>query len=102
MILTTLAQLTGVVFVRQTGKGLAERPPFSLSDLKDSIPAHCWQKDTARSLLFLARDVAVVVGLAAGAYTINQWYVHHPLGSTLEEFFSGLISFRHQDPLLRA
>lgn len=62
-------------FVDLTGKGLAEKPPFSLSDIKNAIPTNCWQKNTARSLLFLARDVAIVLGLAAGAYTLDQWWV---------------------------
>lgn len=57
----------------QTGKGLAERPPFTLADIKNAIPAHCWKKDAWRSMMYLARDVAVVVGMAAAAYSINSW-----------------------------
>ena len=57
----------------QTGKGLAAPPPFTLADIRNAIPAHCWQKDTWRSFSYLARDVAVVFGLAAGAYTLNSW-----------------------------
>ena len=57
----------------QTGKGLAERPPFTLADIKNAIPAHCWKKNAWRSMAFLARDVAVVVGMAAAAHAINTW-----------------------------
>ena len=57
----------------QTGKGLAERPPFSLADMRNAIPEHCWQKDTWRSFGYLARDVAVVFGLAAAAYAMDSW-----------------------------
>jgi Domain of unknown function (DUF3474) len=60
-------------FCAQTGKGLAEKPPFGLADIRNAIPAKCWQKDATRSMLFLARDVAVVFGLAAGAYAVDQW-----------------------------
>jgi hypothetical protein len=70
-------KISELVFVMavQTGKGLAEAPPFTLADIKNAIPADCFKKDTWRSMAYLARDVAVVVGLAAGAYTLNQWYV---------------------------
>ena len=57
----------------QTGKGLAAPPPFTLADIKAAIPAHCLVKDTWRSMAYLARDVAVVFGLAAGAYAVNSW-----------------------------
>ncbi len=57
----------------QTGKGLAQRPPFTLADIKNAIPAHCWKKDAWRSMAYLARDVAIVVGMAAAAYSINSW-----------------------------
>ena len=52
---------------------LSAAPPFTLADLKNAIPAHCYQKNTARSLTFLARDVAIVFGLAAAAYAANTW-----------------------------
>ena len=57
----------------QTGKGLAAPPPFTLADIKAAIPAHCFVKDAWRSMAYLARDVAVVFGLAAGAYAVNSW-----------------------------
>ncbi|KAK9821935.1 hypothetical protein WJX81_004592 [Elliptochloris bilobata] len=59
--------------VDESGKGLAAPPPFTLSDIKAAIPAHCFVKDTWRSMAYLARDVAVVFGLAAGAYAVNSW-----------------------------
>jgi len=52
---------------------LSAAPPFTLADLKNAIPAHCYQKNSARSLTFLARDVAIVFGLAAAAYAANTW-----------------------------
>eukprot|EP00850_Spirogloea_muscicola_P013877 SM000096S24906 [mRNA] locus=s96:397172:400033:- [translate_table: standard] len=45
----------------------AAPPPFSLADIRAAIPKHCWQKDARRSALYLARDVAIVAGLAAAA-----------------------------------
>jgi omega-3 fatty acid desaturase (delta-15 desaturase) len=52
---------------------LSAPPPFTLQDLRNAIPAHCWEKNTARSMAFLALDVAIVAGLAVGAYTLNAW-----------------------------
>lgn len=52
---------------------LAAPPPFTLQDLRNAIPAHCWKKDTARSMAHLALDVAIVVGIAVGAYAVNSW-----------------------------
>ena len=69
----TCYQQIYVFSLLQTGKGLAERPPFTLADIKNAIPAHCWKKDAWRSMSYLARDVAIVVGMAAAAYSINSW-----------------------------
>jgi omega-3 fatty acid desaturase (delta-15 desaturase) len=50
-------------------------PPFTLADIRAAVPEHCWKRDTVRSFAYLARDVAVVIGLAAAAAAINSWYV---------------------------
>jgi omega-3 fatty acid desaturase (delta-15 desaturase) len=52
---------------------LSAPPPFTLQDLRNAIPAHCWEKKPARSMAYLALDVAIVAGLAAGAYALNAW-----------------------------
>lgn len=52
---------------------LSAPPPFSLSDIRNAIPAHCWNKNAWKSMAYLALDVAVVAGLAVAAYTVNQW-----------------------------
>lgn len=54
---------------------LSAPPPFSLQDLRNAIPAHCWEKNTLKSMAYLALDVLIVAGLAVAAYTINQWCV---------------------------
>nr|QWW89555.1 Omega3 fatty acid desaturase [Chromochloris zofingiensis] len=53
---------------------LSAPPPFSLSDIRNAIPAHCWNKNAWKSMAYLALDVAVVAGLAVAAYTVNQWW----------------------------
>jgi omega-3 fatty acid desaturase (delta-15 desaturase) len=52
---------------------LSAAPPFSLADLRNAIPAHCWEKNTFKSMAHLALDVGIVFGLAAAALAVNQW-----------------------------
>ncbi|KAG2448543.1 hypothetical protein HYH02_006434 [Chlamydomonas schloesseri] len=54
---------------------LSAPPPFTLQDLRNAIPAHCWEKNTFRSMAHLALDVGIVFGLAAVAFTVNQWWM---------------------------
>ncbi|KAI3436018.1 hypothetical protein D9Q98_002075 [Chlorella vulgaris] len=54
------------------GKRLANAPPFTLQDMRDAIPAECFEKDTFRSAAHLALDVGIVAALAIGAYTIGN------------------------------
>jgi omega-3 fatty acid desaturase (delta-15 desaturase) len=51
----------------------ARKPPFTLSDIRAAIPKHCWEKNTWKSLSYVARDVALVFALAAGAAAVNSW-----------------------------
>ncbi|XP_072982329.1 omega-3 fatty acid desaturase, chloroplastic-like [Typha latifolia] len=50
-------------------------PPFGLAEIRAAIPKHCWVKNPWKSMSFVVRDVAVVVGLAAAAAYINSWIV---------------------------
>jgi omega-3 fatty acid desaturase (delta-15 desaturase) len=50
-------------------------PPFTLADIRAAIPKHCWEKNVWKSMSFVARDVAIVFGLAAGAAYLNNWFV---------------------------
>eukprot|EP00798_Chlamydomonas_sp_ICE-L_P012740 gene12740-15987_t len=51
------------------------KPQFTMSDLKASIPAHLWEKDTAKSLGFLLRDTIAFATLSTGAVALNAWYL---------------------------
>ena len=53
---------------------LSAAPPFTLADLKNAIPSHLFKRKPGKSMSFLFRDVAVVLGLAVAAYTVNTWY----------------------------
>ncbi|CAH1445898.1 unnamed protein product [Lactuca virosa] len=50
-------------------------PPFNLADIRAAIPKHCWVKDPWRSMSYVIRDVACVLGLAAAAAYLNNWLV---------------------------
>ncbi|XP_020108581.1 omega-3 fatty acid desaturase, chloroplastic [Ananas comosus] len=50
-------------------------PPFGLAEIRAAIPKRCWVKDPWRSMSYVVRDVAVVIGLAAAAAYINSWIV---------------------------
>ncbi|KAJ0233774.1 Temperature-sensitive sn-2 acyl-lipid omega-3 desaturase [Hirschfeldia incana] len=48
-------------------------PPFNLADIRAAIPKHCWVKNPWRSMSYVVRDVAIVLGLAAVAAYFNSW-----------------------------
>jgi omega-3 fatty acid desaturase (delta-15 desaturase) len=52
---------------------LSAPPPFTLADLRNAIPAHCWEKNTFKSMAYMFLDVGIVAGLAVAAYTLNAW-----------------------------
>lgn len=56
----------------QGGRRLANPPPFSLQDLRDAIPAECFEKDTFRSFGALSA--------ALHALHIPAIHTHSPAG----------------------
>lgn len=61
-------------FALQDGSyDLSAPPPFGLTDIREAIPKHCWEKNAGRSMAYLALDVGIVAALAFGAYTLNAW-----------------------------
>ncbi|GBF95171.1 hypothetical protein Rsub_07884 [Raphidocelis subcapitata] len=54
---------------------LSAPPPFTLAELRAAIPAHCWVKSPARSLLHAAADLAICGALAWLAAAANSWVV---------------------------
>lgn len=47
--------------------------PFTLKDLKDAIPEHCFQPSAWRSLSYFFLDIGIIAGLYAIAYSLNSW-----------------------------
>eukprot|EP00882_Tetradesmus_deserticola_P004762 GHRQ01005018.1.p1 GENE.GHRQ01005018.1~~GHRQ01005018.1.p1 ORF type:complete len:436 (+),score=149.88 GHRQ01005018.1:49-1308(+) len=64
----------GFVLKEDGSYDLSAPPPFGLSDIREAIPKQCWQKNGLKSMAYLAADVAIVAGLAAGAFALNQWW----------------------------
>eukprot|EP00475_Leptophrys_vorax_P022756 TRINITY_DN3097_c0_g1_i3.p1 TRINITY_DN3097_c0_g1~~TRINITY_DN3097_c0_g1_i3.p1 ORF type:complete len:427 (+),score=6.85 TRINITY_DN3097_c0_g1_i3:84-1364(+) len=60
-------------------------PPFSMSDVRNAVPKHCWVKDPVRSLAYCAVDWAIVGSLAWLAYAADSWAIW-----PLYWFFQGL------------
>ncbi|CAM9841939.1 unnamed protein product [Chrysoparadoxa australica] len=54
---------------------LGAEPPFSLGDIRAAIPNSCFEKNTRRSMGFLAKDVGIVAALAAIAIKLNNPFV---------------------------
>lgn len=46
---------------------------LSLSDIKATIPSHLFERDTARGLRYLARDIVQAIVLAAAIYNIDVY-----------------------------
>lgn len=44
------------------------RPQFTLTELRNAIPAHCFERSTVKSFGYLTVDIAVIVSLICGAY----------------------------------
>ena len=54
-----------------------EKPPFSLKQLRDSIPEHCFERSLIKSLFYTLHNVAICTLLFYGA----TWIEHLPLPS---------------------
>lgn len=54
-------------------------PDFSIKDIRDAIPAHCYQRSGARGLGYVARDVAT---LASVFYIFHKFVTAENISST--------------------
>jgi acyl-lipid omega-3 desaturase len=56
-------------------KGLErERLPFTIHDVKNAIPKHCFESSVWRSMAYFFMDWGIVAGLVFAAATINAWW----------------------------
>ncbi|KAI8060554.1 delta-12 fatty acid desaturase [Gongronella butleri] len=49
-----------------------EIPEFTIKEIRDAIPAHCFRRDTFRSFTYVIHDLALIAALAYGATFIDQ------------------------------
>ena len=47
--------------------------PFTLKDIRDAIPEHCFEPSAGRSLSYFFLDLGMITGLYALAYSLNSW-----------------------------
>ena len=48
--------------------------PFTLKDVREAIPEHCFESSVWRSLSYFFLDIGIIAGLYALAYSINSWF----------------------------
>ncbi len=48
--------------------------PFTLQDLKNAIPAYCFEPSISKSLFYFFLDISIIAGLYAIAYTLDSWW----------------------------
>lgn len=48
-------------------------PNFTMKDLLDAIPAHCFHRSAIRSSLYIVQDVVAIAALVYGAYHIDSF-----------------------------
>lgn len=49
-----------------------ELPEFTIKEIRDAIPAHCFRRDTFRSFTYVIHDFAFIAALAYAASYIDQ------------------------------
>ncbi|KAJ2083931.1 hypothetical protein H4R24_000461 [Coemansia sp. RSA 988] len=49
-----------------------EPPTFTIKELRDSVPKHCFQRDTLRSFSYVVYDLCAIAMLAFGAWHIQM------------------------------
>lgn len=60
------------VALEHRGRVPATKPPFTLADIRRAVPAHCFQKSTARSLAYLLTDLLICAALWGAATWIDH------------------------------
>ncbi|KAJ0987667.1 hypothetical protein J5N97_006023 [Dioscorea zingiberensis] len=51
----------------------AKPPPFRLSEIREAIPKHCWEKNVWKSMSYVLRDIVAVFGLVVFALWFDAW-----------------------------
>jgi len=55
-----------------------QSPPFTISDLKNAIPAHCWERNALRSLLYFFLDTVIILLLFLLGSLVMDKYLSVP------------------------
>lgn len=57
-----------------TGRAAQSDLPFTLKQVRDAIPASCFEPSISRSLAYFFLDLGIIAGLYAIAATLNAWW----------------------------
>jgi omega-3 fatty acid desaturase (delta-15 desaturase) len=57
---------------------ITEVPPFSLQDLRKSIPEKYWRRSTSRSIWYFIRDYLLIFGIYWLCYLLREPLEQHP------------------------
>lgn len=49
-------------------------PPFRISDIREAIPKHCWEKNAWKSMSYVLRDIIFIVFFAVFFLWIDAWF----------------------------
>ncbi|KAH7656785.1 Fatty acid desaturase N-terminal protein [Dioscorea alata] len=49
-------------------------PPFRISEIREAIPKHCWEKNAWKSMSYVLRDIVFIVFFAVFFLWIDAWY----------------------------
>ena len=47
-------------------------PDFTIKDIRDAIPSHCFRPNTFRSFAYVLHDLSIIAALAYAAYHIDD------------------------------
>ncbi|KAH7656783.1 omega-3 fatty acid desaturase (delta-15 desaturase) protein [Dioscorea alata] len=49
-------------------------PPFRISEIREAIPKHCWEKNAWKSMSYVLRDIVFIVFFAVFFLWIDAWF----------------------------
>ena len=65
---------SNLVLERTTPQTRTADLPFTLQDVRESIPPHCFEPSTWRSLAYFFWDIGIIAALYGIAIYLNAWW----------------------------
>jgi len=85
---TTTAELSAQRHITQHGE-IFEVPDFTIKEVYDAIPLHCFKPSLTRSMLYVARDFGYVsiLYMLLPSFNVSQWHMREPSYGLYTLFF---------------